>query len=433
MRANQAALHGNVGKLTCRKRLLRIAENLFCRLKEGHRSSVSAKRDRDGLADRTLHLVRRYRFQPSISLSFNITEFKLFIEELEHAAELILSGRRAKERMALVILDSLADRLLYQHAHRHLEAAEYMVWRRDPQFTAKEQNDLLQDFAKKTRLGAKDAEWPYPNPILEASDVSVFRVAHAYRNAGYHRGEHNDALTSPLGRLYAIAIAGAFPRSLTDVLTGGLDDRLLDELDRFDWRGPGLKPGQFRVKEAAERICAEIAAPLAVDTRDLAKQLVVDFEARCGVVQEILESPRIDGVKDAFIETMLDAALDWARHRGDAELLALKDEQHALIERASNASEVTAEHRDAIRQNELAQFKRIADLSDMTEHKFNLGSAARLRERAERIRTLRSLSPLIERYRSLDEELGLLEAAADRMATEWDRFLQLQTDIARGK
>ena len=78
--------------------------------------------------------------------------------------------------------------------------------------------------------------------------------------------------------------------------------------------------------------------------------------------------------------------------------------------------------------------------------KFDLGSVASLTRRAERLRTERWLAPLLQRYQVLvrsarcrqrwktpDEELRLLEATVERMAREWDRFVQHQIDVARGK
>src|SRR5690349_14683806 len=47
-------------------------------------------------------------------------EYTAFLLELRHAADLLDEGGVVAERMALTITDSLADRLLYQHAQRCL-------------------------------------------------------------------------------------------------------------------------------------------------------------------------------------------------------------------------------------------------------------------------------------------------------------------------
>ena len=375
----------------------------------------------------------RIRFPQLGSIDGSITEFKLFIEELEHAGELLETERLAKERMALVILDSMAERLLYQHGEGYFRAAEEMVWRKDRQYTAKERNRILSDFGSKVNLAQKEKEWPYPAPLLDDLDAAIFRVAHSYRNAGYHRGEHNDILTGPLARLYAQAVARALTRSCSDSLRGGFDDDLVADLDRFNWRDDEQSRGTFSPKPAAERIGAEITAPLTVDAADLAQKLVSDFEERCDGAQELLDSPRLDGQGDEEIQTMLDAAIHWARHRGDERLLELKDEQQRMIEEYSKTGEVTDEHRDAARKNNLAQFERIRELEEITEVKFDLSSIGQLRRRAARLSGVTRLAPLLQRYQQLDDQLGLLEAAALRMADEWDRYVDLQVDIARGK
>jgi hypothetical protein len=54
-------------------------------------------------------------------------EYVAFLEELQHAANLLVSGGIAQERMALAIIDSLAERLLYRHAQRCFSAGEATV------------------------------------------------------------------------------------------------------------------------------------------------------------------------------------------------------------------------------------------------------------------------------------------------------------------
>jgi hypothetical protein len=375
----------------------------------------------------------RIRFPRLSSIDSDITKFKLFIEELEHAGDLLQSKRLAKERMALVILDSMAERLLYEHAELFFDATEQMAWRNDRQYTARERNGILGDFASKVVLAQQVKGFPYRGALLNDLDGAIFRVAHTYRNAGYHRGDHNDVLTGPLARLYARAIARALARSAGDWIRGGFDDSLVADLDRFDWRDPNEGKGQFSPKPAAERIGAQITAPLVVDAADLAKRLVADFEARCDAAQELLDSPRVDGLDDDGIKRMLEAALHWARHRGDERLLALKEEQHELIDEFSKEHGLTKERRERLRENEREQFRRIEELEQVTEVKFDLGSTDRLRRLAACLEGVRGIAALLQRYQELDGELRLLEAAVLRMSVEWDRYVEHQMDIARGK
>lgn len=367
------------------------------------------------------------------TIGASITEFKLFVEELEHAGELLMTERLAKERMALVIVDSLADRLLYEHAHRYLEAAETMQWRRDRQYSGREQERILGDFGSKVTMALQEREFPYPDPLLDDLDAAILRVAHRYRNAGYHRGEHNDVLTGPLARLYAQAVGRALARSIPES-AGTVSEEAISELDRFDWRDAEDRRGWFRRRVAAEKITGKITAPLVVEVGDLAEQLVADFEDRCAAVGESFDGLRMDGLDDEKLEALLEGAQHWAQHRGDEQLHELKEEQQKLIAAVDDVDdEVTEEQREALRKNNLAQFRRMQELKETTDLRVGVQSADGLSRQAQRLRTVSAVAPLLQRYQQLDERLELLEDAVLWTSVQWDRWVDQAIDEARGK
>jgi hypothetical protein len=177
-------------------------------------------------------------FPPYSSLSYyGLQEFKEFVEEFEHAAHLLQADSHAKHRIALVILDSLAERMLVAHARTQFRASEELWFFVEKQVTREERARILRDFNAKVNLALKESETlDRPRPLLEAVDAEVFRVAHRYRNAAYHSGRYNAAITGPMSRLYAAAIARVFCRTGGGHTHGGMDDAKLEDLDRFDWR-----------------------------------------------------------------------------------------------------------------------------------------------------------------------------------------------------
>jgi hypothetical protein len=151
----------------------------------------------------------RLLFPPLYSISDDLAEFSSFVEQLEHAAQLLESERPAEHRMALVVLDSLAEVLLFHRAHRHIETRD-SLWHGGVGYSTDERDRILRRFNRKVQIAATDErDFHYPEALLDELDASIFRVAHSYRNAAYHRGRQNKALAAPLGRLYAAAIARA--------------------------------------------------------------------------------------------------------------------------------------------------------------------------------------------------------------------------------
>ena len=242
-------------------------------------------------------------------------EYLAFLEELEHAAELLLAGRMANERMALVIVDSLAERLLYQHANRCFHASEARIALLTDPFPATRRKDILKDFGGKVQLALADEKFfVFVDPMLDELDAEIFRVAHRYRNASYHRGEHNVALTGPIGRLYAQAVGRAFTRSTRHSFSS-LSPDAVEELGRFH-EGDGADKEWSSPRSATGPITEAITDPLTVNVKDLAGQLFAEAQRRLSAIDETMEWLRRD-FDDERIGDLIEAAQHWAQHRGD--------------------------------------------------------------------------------------------------------------------
>ncbi len=143
--------------------------------------------------------------------------FLLFVEQLEQAIDLLESGRVARQRMALVALDTLAEGVLFRHMETVFLASDESTWVEHRTFPARERRAAHERFNKRVAIAAEKLESVppvyYPERILDEHDAVVFRVAHHYRNPVYHEDRHNPTLIHPVGRLYAQAVGRAFVRS----------------------------------------------------------------------------------------------------------------------------------------------------------------------------------------------------------------------------
>ncbi len=358
-------------------------------------------------------------------------EYINFVQELEHSSALLQSGGTPKERMALVIIDSLAERLLYQHAQRCFGASEAPVARFTRPFPATRRREILDDFNAKVRLAlVNERFFVFIEPLLNDLDAEIFRVAHRYRNAGYHRGEHNPALIGPLGRLFGQAVGRAFTRSASHSFVSFSPDEV-EELDRFGWREAG-ELGALVPRSATEAITRTITAPLDVQLRTLADQLATDSEDRLREVETTIESLRVD-LDDAHIAHLLESAQHWAQHRGDEQLHQLALEQDALTFEAEESDEVGDELREAFLQNAEKQRSRMNELAATSNIRVRLESIEMLGRRTDPLRRKDRVAPLLQAYRQLDEQLELLERAVEWVARSWDQTVQRASDQARGK
>lgn len=373
-------------------------------------------------------------FPPYSSFSYyGLGEFKEFIEEFEHAIQLLSDEGHTKHRIALVILDSLAERILVTHARAQFRASEEMWFFAEKQMTRDERSKILRDFNAKVTFALKvPITLDRPRPLLDNVDAEVFRVAHRYRNAAYHRGRYNAAITGPLSRLFAAAVARVFCRSGT-YSHGGMDESSLADLDRFNWRSPEDPRGFMTFPSAAEKITLQLLSLIAVDLPSLARTLRVDITERVAAVEAVLDRLRSRGIPEVALASLLDGSQYWAVNRGDPVLVNLSSQRRELIKAMGPKDEPPAEMTASYQRIEGAISDRMEELKGKTKIQFDLRSPDRIRNRARRVSSSDGEAALLRRYQLLDQELEQLEEAVDWVDSEVDREIEQAAEIARGK
>lgn len=360
-------------------------------------------------------------------LDQDAAEYSAFLLELQHAVDLLTKGGVVAERMALTITDSLAERLLYQHAQRCFSAADAKVGILVDPFPAERRAKILSDFRKRVQLALTDEEFfVFISPLLDEPDADIFRLAHDYRGPSYHRGEHNSALAGPLGWLYVEAVGRAFVRAMKRSFST-FDSESVRDLDRYREEGGPLTPGH----ESAQLVKA-IASHRAVDRKELARQLCLDTESRLIAVESIIEGLRRDLDKER-LEELIAAAQHWAEHRGDDQLHALARERQALENEAERQEEIGEELAKEILANELAQYERMQELKEKTTIRVDLGSPGAICRRAAGFSGKTSVAELLHAYSEADDLLTELESAVEWVQYSWERSVEQAVDEARGK
>jgi hypothetical protein len=368
----------------------------------------------------------------------DLTRFELFAEQLVLATELVRGGGAARERLALVAIDSLAEVVLYRHMHFAFGASEEIGGRLPVRrFGQRERDRLRQDFDRRVTLAMSQPEgvlaFAFPRPVLDEHDAAIFRVAHRYRNGLHHEDRSNDALLDPLAQLYLSAVGRAWCRAQRDWTVGGLSAerlRALPHTARLAQRG------NLNFPAAAHEITAQLLHDLDVEARDLAERLSDDLVQRA----DASDSARTELVRcglpaEAHLD-MLHAAEVRHVHRADPELVRLQDEASAalpsLVEDPSDLAEVE-ELQARFRRAEQQQRERVEELRELFRPQLSLGTANSLRQASARLRQVRDLDRLLIRYEALDARMRLLEECVAWIDREWDRYMSMEDDLRRGK
>lgn len=153
------------------------------------------------------------------------SEFDRFIGSLQHiktAKDLIKSGRPEKARMALVLLHSLTDGLMYIVAVQAFNYDSFISNLAPPKYPQSYRKKVLQFFNEKVEFCEKEAK------LLTAGDGKIFRIAHFYRNAAYHRDIFNAKIIESIARVFFLSVLRFFVRGVGK--RGGFIDTMMEGL-----------------------------------------------------------------------------------------------------------------------------------------------------------------------------------------------------------
>lgn len=366
----------------------------------------------------------------------DLSRFELFAEQLALAAQLVREGGIARERLALVAIDSLAEVLLYRHMQASFEASEEMGVLATRRFGQRDRDRLRQDFDRRVTLallGDGRGTLSDPAPVLGGPDAAIFRIAHRYRNGLHHEDRANDTLLDPLARLYLTAVGRTWVRAQPASMIGGLSAARM----RASPRTARVSSGGIVVfVDAARAIAAELLDAMEVEPRGLAERLADDLVRRADDADRSREDLVRQGLVAALHAALLRAAELRHHHRADPELVRLQDEASdamgRLIEERSDDVDVAA-LQARYREAEAGQRERIVQLDTVFRPKLDLATANSTRKAAGRLRQVRDLDRLLARYETHDARLRLLEDCLAWIDREWDRFLSTEDEIRRGK
>jgi hypothetical protein len=138
-------------------------------------------------------------------------EFDRFLgslQQLQVAKDLIESEEPEKARMAIILLHSLADGLMFSAAIDAFETDLYFAKILPAKYSATDRKKVLRYFDEKVEFCQKKIK------LLSVTDTSIFKIVNFYRNAAYHRDTHNPRVILPIARIAFHSILRLFRRGV---------------------------------------------------------------------------------------------------------------------------------------------------------------------------------------------------------------------------
>lgn len=373
----------------------------------------------------------------------DIVRFMLILDGVEDVVARLESDNIADLRLALVIVDYLADVLLARRVDRVIRLSERgFAWEAREQFDSKARGLLRQGFNRRVTLAARpyDAAFTFGlgDPILQQAEAEVLRVAHAYRNDVYHEDRHNPATIRVIARAALRVVVEAWRNSLSANIasSSGADGPLMRRLEAIGYKTPDRFPsGRYLSLHAGAAAVGEwLEQKPPSDLRQDRRTLAADIERRVSWAESMVEwLSGWEGPGLEHIEPSLRWSDFWRQHGNDPELVALDTQRREAFERAVDTDDdAMASLREEIRQAEEAYVAHLRDLQRAYGPTLSLGDLPQLKKRGAGLRQAKNMGALLNRYRTLDMELRVFEEALAEIAIGWDEYVEAESDRARG-
>lgn len=356
----------------------------------------------------------------------------LQLEQLEAVHDLLAAGSAARAQMALILLDGMADALIYRRLTRIYEATEDFFLRRSmPRFTQQDRAVARQRFNRRVEIAAQTELTSFfgESPrLLTEQEAAILKVAHRYRNSAYHEGAHHAGAVPSIARALFVVVASMIVRTHPDgYIVGSIPPSRIAQL-----RGWGYETGSgLQVRQAADTVCDRFSSEFEVDPFAVRVLLADDLEERVASVRKDVQWLRERGVDaDKIVE-----GVELESHYGaDEELLDLRAKLDPLtLAEESGYGELTQEQLERT-ETALARLReRMDELEREHKRRVTLGLIERAQRTASRLRRIADTHRILVTYSEVERPLAELERYVEQAVLIVDREIQHQLDLERGK
>jgi hypothetical protein len=252
------------------------------------------------------------------------------------------------------------------------------------------------------------------------------RILHAYRNAAYHRDNHNPVVLPLLARVALIAVADLFARTRAGIRISGAGGHQepIDWLERY---GVGKAFVDFDV--AARSIARQLKARVRPSLPALVDGFAADITSRVANVRQVL-SERLPAPNEEEINRIL----KWFefRHSNPDLESKLSADYRALNYKISSGhgSEVT---RDQYVAAETKFRSSYMAAHEQYQPRLTYASLAAVDAMVPELHFASNYRGALQRYAALDAQVTVFEEVTSAAHRQFEYQMEMESNIRRGK
>lgn len=338
--------------------------------------------------------------------------YRLAVEQLEVCAELISSESPHKARMAIILLDNLADILLLRYCNYKFSEDFYFGLVYDkPKYTRdqlKKAQDNLHGKLEMVRNNTK--------VILTKKDETIISVCHAYRNSAQHNDEHNPQMTIAIAKILFTTVGNLFVRIQHSRNSVYYASSVAKWLQKYTTKT------HLVYKDFAQEIVKKFQKGISLSLPNLKKTILFDLSSRIEKIEEIIREIPLRKSKDF------------------SHMLKMFEYERSEEYRAFGANMYDAKYR--MESNSITYhdgfLKSVAKEKDeilRQSYKPNVTyqTYLKIKKNYQNISKEKKLESTLKAYERFSRPLEKLELLFEDAFRQWDEWQQLMLDIARGK
>jgi len=206
-------------------------------------------------------------------------ELHVVVEQVEICQRLLRSRSHSKARAAVILLDHVADALMYRACSHDFEHQEFLEMVIPPELSQEKREKILYRFDGKVSYIAQTKK------LFSAEESTVLMIGHRVRNFAYHRNYHNPATIGVVGRILYKTVCAILP----SLLQQG-QQSYSSRMSQQTWtRRYGVSPSFFNFDEVSRMVASRLAQGLKLTLSGAATAMRSDLSARYRGMQRTLK------------------------------------------------------------------------------------------------------------------------------------------------
>ncbi len=343
----------------------------------------------------------------------DVEKFRIIIEELDFCRHLLTQKSDIPARISIILLDNIADILMYRKCRDQFVADEELSNVFRPKTKFEERENILRHFNSKV-LTLKRLKF------INQFSVDVLTVAHSYRNAVYHRDSHNPRTINELSRILFKVVCNLF----TNFYNNGSSSHFSKQ---YDWMKKYLsKPDSVDFHNDSQGIKKRFLKGVTITLPRAKKAFVADINFRFEAIDKLRQEIGLNDVmlNVAFLRLEFDHQFPYESLSED-----LREIHYQITENKKPSKGIYVKIK---RRFERRYKRKFRNFLKTRPHIMPSTELNKLRNSTV-LKNSNSLDFLLKNYQNIDSRLSQFEFLLNKAEEEFDLEVQREIDRRRGK